>query len=137
MSMNKPVSSDADLKLIPTSILKNLRATAAIVCYDLLMKQKSMTKQCQLTFLYDAFHGNEEKNIISQIGLLMKGRGVYSNLFTMTNVTPVTDKNIQNIPTEIEDRGSRVFALHSRFCHDGRQYIAGKHFTAITIQNKI
>ena len=66
---------------MPMSIVKNIRATACMIRYDMLMQQPSMTKTNQHIFLYNSFYRNEDKNLSSQIGLLMEGRGVYRNLY--------------------------------------------------------
>ena len=138
MLKKKPTSSvmNDDLKIMPMSIVKNICATACMICYDMLMQQPSMTKTNQHIFLYNSFHGNEDKNMSSQIGLLMEGRGVYCNLYVeIPNTTQITDKNHQSPPNKIASGAKPSLMLHSRFCHDGCQYIVGKHFNIQTLSS--
>ena len=72
MSSNT-TSTAADLKLVPVCLIKNLRAVAALVSYDLLTRYNSMKQADQYRFCYNAFHGNKDRNITSQIELLLQG----------------------------------------------------------------
>ena len=51
------------------------------LCYDMLLKEDSMTQEDRRIFYYNTFHGNDEKNITSQINLLSKGVGQHKYIF--------------------------------------------------------
>ena len=61
-----------DLKAMTAVLNKNLRTVAALITYDLLMQQGSMKQEDQYSFYVNAFHGNEDRNIVSQIDLLLQ-----------------------------------------------------------------
>ena len=75
-----PVDLNKTLKLIPAALLKQLRATASLRCYDYLFLEESMKKQDLWRKAYHLFHGNEDLNTISQVDLLMSGHGDYGRI---------------------------------------------------------
>ena len=89
-------TSDATLtKLVPATQLKQLRATACLLCYDHIFTQPSMNTDDMRRMAYNLYHGNDEKNIISQIHLLVNGTGHYANMYN-TETAIVTDRDTDN-----------------------------------------
>ena len=89
-------NSDATLtKLVPATQLKQLRATACLLCYDHIITQPSMNTDDMRRMAYNLYHGNDEKNIISQIHLLVNGTGHYANMYN-TETAIVTDRDTDN-----------------------------------------
>ena len=84
------------MKLIPAMLLKQLRATASLRCYDFLFSEESMKTVELWKKGYNYFHGNEDLNIISQINLLVNGHGDYARIYD-TEVNVVTDHNTASI----------------------------------------
>ena len=123
----------ADLKLIPAGLIKNLRAVAALVSYDLLTRQNSMKQADQYRFCYNAFHGNEDRNITSQIELLLQGDRHYSLLYNIESSGQVTDidADISQDPTR-DDNGT-VFVIKEHYAGSGSRFVPGKYFTKETV----
>ena len=109
----------ADLKLMPAGLIKNLRAVAALVSYDLLTRQNSMKQADQYRFCYNAFHGNEDRNITSQIELLLQSDRHYSLLYNIESSGQVTDidTDISQDPTR-DDNGT-IFVIKEHYAGSG------------------
>ena len=54
-------------KVMPASLLKQLRATASLRCYDYLFLEDTTKKVDLWRRGYHLFHGNNDLNIISQV----------------------------------------------------------------------
>lgn len=118
-------SNTATTRQFPAALIKNIRACAAVISYNLLLKQDSMKLDDQWRFCYNAFHGNEEKNICSQIQLLVTGQGRYGDLYDTEEVGQVTNRDTQQSSA---DTGGELLVLKSRFSWSNK-WIAGVHFT--------
>ena len=105
--MSTPNATSASLKLMPSELIKNVRATAALVLLNLLYQERSMGEVEKFTFAYNAFHGNEGKHFASQIKLLFEGQGKYAGLYN-TDYFVVADRNN-------EATSNRVLVLKSIF----------------------
>ena len=100
--MSYPSSSndDASLKLMPTALIKNIRATACLKACDFMLHLDSMKLIDMQKIACSSFHGNDEKNISSQIELLLQGHGDYNricdeevSIFTNPNATVEVTSN--------------------------------------------
>ena len=124
--MSSPHKKKSASNDIPATIVKNVRACAAIICYDLLMKQDSMKLEDQYRFLYNTFHGHDEKNISSQIKLLVSGHYKYRKLFNIelsSNIVTNRDADISN-----EDTNDEILVLKHIYANEKR-YVAGEDLT--------
>ena len=132
MSSNT-ISTAADLKLMPACLIKNLRAVAALVSYDLLTRQNSMKQADQYRFCYNTFHGNEDRNITSQIELLLQGDRYYSLLYNIESSGQVTDidTDISQDPTR-DDNGT-IFVIKEHYAGSGSRFVRDKHFTKASV----
>ena len=79
-------------KVVPASQLKQLRGIACLLCYDHMFTEPTMKTDDMRRMAYNLYHGNEEKNIISQIHLLVNGTGRYAHMYN-TETTIVTDRD--------------------------------------------
>ena len=68
-------------KAVPAALLKQLRATAALLTYDHLFGQPTMSSTSFQRKLYNMYHGHEDLNIVSQLELMYQGQGRYSEMF--------------------------------------------------------
>ena len=78
-------------KAVPASLLKQLRATAAVICYNYCFGQPSMPSSKFQRKLYNMYHGNEEFNIFSQVDLMCSGKGRYSDMYQTVQTLVTTD----------------------------------------------
>ena len=62
-------------KYVPTALLQQLRATAAVLCYDYCFGLPLMPSTEFQRKLYNMYHGNEDMHIISQVELMCNGKG--------------------------------------------------------------
>ena len=60
-------------KIMPAMLLKQLRATTSLRCYDYLFLEDSMKKVDLWRRDYQLFYGNKDLNIISQVNLVVNG----------------------------------------------------------------
>lgn len=75
-------------KSATASILNQLRATAAVMCFDRCMNLNTMSTPEFQKRISNTYHGNVDLNIISQLDLIINGKGDYSNLYL--NSEPLT-----------------------------------------------
>ena len=113
---------------MPANLVKNIRAVAALVTYDLLTRQNSMKQEDQYRFCYNAFHGNKDRNISSQVDLLLQGHRYYSLLYDIKSKGQVTDRdaNVNQNPTP--DNNHTEFVIKEHFGGNGSCFVKGKHF---------
>ena len=88
-SAKKVKSSSKD---IYATLLKKIRAAAAIVCLDHIFCQDNMKITDQQVMAFNCFHGNEDLNMASQVKMAFMGKGILSNLYIKDKVI-VTDNN--------------------------------------------
>ena len=72
--------------------------------------------------------GNKDRNISSQIKLLISGLGPYREMFDLSNPVQVTDRDVQNAEEVNTDGTANIRVLKERFANS-QQYISGHHFT--------
>ena len=125
MSSNKP---SKHVNEFPAALIKNIRAVAAVKCYDLLSQHESTKQEDQWRFMFNCFHGNNDKNIVSQIQMLLCGGGVYENLYTRENPCTITDRNTGTDDTVNTNDAGVILVLKSRYSNNKR-YVAGINFT--------
>ena len=104
MSSPSSKNDDASLKLMPAALIKNLRATACLKAYDFIFQLDSMKLIDTQKIACNSFHGNDEKNISSQIELLLQGHGDYSRVHD-EEVHIVTNHNAN---VEVTSNKSRI-----------------------------
>lgn len=132
---NTPVDINKTLKLIPAALLKQLRATASLGCYDYLFLEESMKKQDLWRKAYHLFHGNEDLNTISQVDLLISGHGDYGRIYDASDDFLVTDRNAE--PSIILDsqKIARRLVVKDMFnkSENAFRFVFGVHFTKDTV----
>ena len=130
-------NSAKNLKVRPAMLLKQLRATASLRCYDYLFLEDSMKKVDLWKKGYNLFHGNKDLNIIPQVKLLVNGHGNYSRIYNI-DVNVVTDRNAtsicNNIPGDISNSTHRL-VIREVFNPNDNAYLftSGVHFTIDTV----
>ena len=142
--MSSPTNSTANaansaknLKVMPAMILKQLRATASLRCYDYLILEDSMKNVELWKKGYNLFHGNEDLNIIPQVKLLVRGHGNYARIYDI-DVNVVTDRNAtsidDNMPGDISNSTHRL-VIREVFNLNDNVYLftSGVHFTMDTV----
>ena len=88
-SLEKDGSTSTDV--IPASLLKQLRAVAALISYDRITVQASMNLLEQQRRIHSIFHGNQETNMTSQLERLVNGRDQYANIYDIEDFPLQTD----------------------------------------------
>ena len=83
-SLEKDGSTSTDV--IPASLLKQLRAVAALISYDRITVQASMNLLEQQRRIHSIFHGNQETNMTSQLERLVNGRDQYANIYDIEDL---------------------------------------------------
>lgn len=68
-------------KSTPVFLLKQLRATAALMCYDYIFGLPTMPNLELQRKIYNMYHGSSDLNMISQVDLMCEGKGNYKNLY--------------------------------------------------------
>mmetsp|Transcript_11045 Transcript_11045/g.12639 ORF Transcript_11045/g.12639 Transcript_11045/m.12639 type:complete len:390 (-) Transcript_11045:6-1175(-) len=111
--------------LVPASVLRQLRAAAAVRCYDIAFVGNRMDTKDLKKQMYNNYHGNKEKNIISQIALIVNAKAEYKNIYEIETV-----KLLQQAPIESYLGGHRKCVLKELFSPPSAPYrfVAGKHF---------
>eukprot|EP00587_Corethron_hystrix_P005332 CAMPEP_0113326560 /NCGR_PEP_ID=MMETSP0010_2-20120614/18606_1 /TAXON_ID=216773 ORGANISM="Corethron hystrix, Strain 308" /NCGR_SAMPLE_ID=MMETSP0010_2 /ASSEMBLY_ACC=CAM_ASM_000155 /LENGTH=498 /DNA_ID=CAMNT_0000186939 /DNA_START=318 /DNA_END=1817 /DNA_ORIENTATION=+ /assembly_acc=CAM_ASM_000155 len=67
---------------ISASILKNLRALAALKCLDFIFEgEEKMLNHLQMKKIHQHYHGSPDLNVASQARLLLHGSGLYGTLY--------------------------------------------------------
>ena len=132
MSSPSSTNDDAYLNTMPAALIKNLRATACLKVYDFIFNLDSMKLSDMQKIAYNSFHGNDEKNISSQIELLLQGHGDYSRIYD-EEVTIVTNPNAT--VDEVSSNKSRI--LKSIFCTSSdktnMRFVSGTHFNKMSL----
>jgi hypothetical protein len=80
------------------AIVKELQSLAAFKARETYHKKESAKKTKLVEYMYDAFHGNSEKDIASQAKLLINGHGAYAGLFDPLEA--VTDASATNLSSQ-------------------------------------
>ena len=116
-------------KAVPASLLKQLRATAAVLCYDHCFGLPSMPLSEFERKISNLYHGNEDSNIISQVELMCNGEGLYSEMYQMiqtlvtNNDSELGDGTISSTPGHLVLSPVLLkFDTHIR-------YVSSEHFT--------
>ena len=124
-------------KSTPASLLKQLRATAAMVCYDHLFAMPTMPLQELQRKLFNMYHGNEELNIVSQVELMCDGKGTFSHMYNIIQTVVTNTDHEANTETGAQNGSSRSLILHpSLFEYESHiQYTSGLHFNAAMLKS--
>jgi len=94
-----------------------------------------MKKQDQERRAYNFFHGNLDRNIISQVDLLLKGHGNYDRIFDR-EFNMVTDLNQDRANADVSSQNSMLSLVIKDYFttfDEINRYVSGKHFTKETI----
>ena len=119
-----------DNKVIYEVLNKNIRAIAAVATYDLLTQKKSMKLKNQFKLCFNAFHGNKDINIISQVNLLLKGHQYYGHLYNIEAPTLNTNRN-----TEDTLGDAMIYVLKKCYAQSNQRYICGKNVTKASLSS--
>ncbi len=76
-------------------VVKELQAHTAFHAREAFHLKKSAKKEELRDFMYESFHGNAEKDIASQVKLLISGHGVYAGLYEPMET--VTDPSVTDL----------------------------------------
>lgn len=117
-------------KQTPASLLKQLRATAAVICYDHCYGLPSMPITEFQRKLQNMYHGNEDLNLVSQVDLMLEGKGKYANMYQVvqTIVTATTPETSSN---EIALPPTKLVLCPALLAFDTHiRYISKEHFTS-------
>ena len=104
MSSTGVDNRSATQKATPVVLLKQLRATAAVVCYDKCFGLPSMPSSEFQRKVYNMYNGNEDLNIMSQVKLMCKGKGGYSEMYQMVQTLVITND------ADVDDNGNSSIA---------------------------
>ena len=122
-------------KSITASLLKQLRATAALMCYDDLFGQPTMPMQELQRKIYNMYHWNEDLNMISQVDMMCDGKGSYSHMYSIVQ-TVVTNAEVDVNNDTASTSSSRSLVLYpSVLAYDTHiQYASGVHYIPLMLK---
>ena len=121
-------------KSVPASLLKQLRATAAVICYDYLFGQPTMPATEFQRKLYNMYHGNEDLNIASQLDLMLAGKNQYSEMYKNVQTLNISNNaDVQNDSTKPIANELALSPVLLNFDNHIR-YVCGEHFNSAMLR---
>lgn len=78
---------------IPASLRNELRRTIAVKIFNYINTLGDMKKAQQEGILLDLFHGDDDRDIVSHLDLLLQGEAPYRRLYDISETTVITDAN--------------------------------------------
>ena len=105
-------------------------AVAAIVSYDLCLKESSMKTKDQFFYIYNAYHGNTDRNIVPQVEMLIEGKNIYKYLYNKVPTNIVTSRNTRSYDNEEVDNCGKILELYLTYSL-GERYVLGEYFTML------
>ena len=78
---------------VTAPIRDELRRVIALYCMDIIFKKDSMKVAAMRTMMFDLFHGNASKDIISHVQLLCTADDVFADLFEERHDNAVNRQN--------------------------------------------
>ena len=131
MSTNKNAAPVKKLqKSTPYGLLKQLKATAALMCYDHKFGQETTKSADMNSTLYNMYNGNEDLNMVCQVDLMCNGKGLYRNMYNVVKNIVVTNTeggvNTDNMSASLDKNLVLYPALMGYDSHI--QFTSGLHF---------
>ena len=74
---NMPPTTDR----ISGALRDELRRVVALYCMEVIYRKDPMKVNAMRSLMFDLFHGNSNKNIISHVDMLCRGGNIFSDLF--------------------------------------------------------
>ena len=116
-------------KAVPASLLKQLRATAAVLCYDYCFGLPSMPLSEFQRKVGNLYHGNEDSNMISQVELMCNGKGLYSDMYQLIQTLVTNNDSELGDGTISSTPGCLVLSPVLLNFDTHIRYVSGEHFT--------
>ena len=112
IASNMPTTIDR----LPATLREELRRCIALKGMDVLYKKSSMKVCEQRSFMYDAFHGNRSRGVISMVHQLCAGAEEFAELF-------------EDRTDQVLNRGDEgnTKQLKTKFSRAEKSYLLGKH----------
>ena len=120
---NMPPSTDR----ITAALRDELRRVVALYCMDVIYRKDPMKVNAMRTLMFDLFHGNSSKNIISHVDLLCRGDDIFSDLFE--------DRQDNVVNRRCQDEAIPPKQLKPLYSRAEKPYVLGKHITVEAISN--
>ena len=99
-------------KGVPAALLKQLQATAAIMCLHYCLNLNTMNTPELQKRMYNMYHGNTDLNIVSQVDLLYNGKTNYAALYHEKESVNL-DKNAEPAKSqEVNSKKALISALN-------------------------
>ena len=106
---------------VTAPIRDELRRVIALYCMDIIFKKDSMKVAAMRTMMFDLFHGNASKDIISHVKLLCTANDVFADLFEERHDNAVNRQNQKD--------GVPPKQLKTIYARVEQPYILGRHIT--------
>ena len=106
---------------VTAPIRDELRRVIALYCMDIIFKKDSMKVAAMRTMMFDLFHGNASKDIISHVQLLCTADDVFADLFEERHDNAVNRQNQKD--------GVPPKQLKTIYARVEQPYILGRHIT--------
>ena len=108
---------------LPAAIRDELRRAVALYCMDIVFQKGSMKVANQRGLMFDLYHGNDGKNVISHVKMLCNGGELFDDLFE-ERVENVVGRNNSVTSTK---------QLKSLYSRSDKLFYLGKHITVETM----
>lgn len=114
---------------IPGAIRDELRAVAAIKCFEIVCRKGSLKLVDQQSYIYKYYHGDSACNVPSTLDQLLEGDGPFENLYQKTT-SHITDPD--SVACSAEE-----LILREEFTRlQDRNFIVGTHITRNVLSQK-
>lgn len=110
---------------LPASIRDELRRAVALYCMDIVYRKDSMKVAQMRSLMFDLYHGNDTKDIISHVKLLCNGEGVFADLF---------EERIETVVSKHTQTSVSTLHLKQLFSRSEKHFYVGRHITVETMQ---
>jgi len=98
-----------------------MREVAALMCYNLCLKEDSVKMEDQFRYVYNAYHRNADQNVVSKVEILVNGNAVYKYLNDRAPLSIVMNRYKRSHNNDKVDERGEILKLH-------RQYALGERY---------
>ena len=127
-SGKKKAAPKAKAAVVPTNpawvnsnMMKRLQSVPAFVCLTILSEGETTNSTALMAAMFDHYHGNASKGILSQLDLFLAGKGPYANFFGAAAL-PAVSSSSSSSSTAPSNPKSRWGSVHENFttvCYQG------------------
>ena len=106
---------------IPAAIRDELRRVVSLYCMDVIYRRDPMKVAQMRNLMFDLYHGNQSKGVISHVNMLCCADDIFSDLFE--------DRHDNVVNRRCQDEGIPPKQLKTLYSRVEKPLILGKHIT--------